>query len=197
MYIALKRKQAEAVVPLGGGHPARFPTGILPGGCPLSIMTSMIRAATADDADGVLAIYAPVVLETPISFELEVPTVDEIRRRIASAIAWFVCELDGRVAGYACATRWRERPAYRFTAEVTVYVHPSNHRRRIAEALYTRLFEELRAREFHTALAVITLPNPASVGFHERFGFTPVGVFHEVGFKFGTWWDTGWWQRRL
>jgi phosphinothricin acetyltransferase len=155
----------------------------------------MIRPATPDDAAGVLAIYAPIVRHTHISFELEVPTPEEIARRITSAIVWLVAIEDGTVAGYAYATRWRERPAYRFTVEVSVYVHEAHHRRGLAEALYTRLFEELR--DYHVAVAAIGLPNPASIAFHERLGFRPVGVFHEVGFKFGQWWGVGWWERRI
>ncbi|HEY0140886.1 MAG TPA: GNAT family N-acetyltransferase [Thermoanaerobaculia bacterium] len=157
----------------------------------------MIRTATAGDAAGVLAIYAPIILETHTSFELEVPPEEEIARRITSAIAYLVCDLDGRVAGYAYATRWRERPAYRFTAEVSVYVHEAYHRRGIANALYARLFEELRSRDYHRALAAIALPNANSIAFHERFGFTPVGVFREVGLKFDRWWDVGWWERAV
>ena len=157
----------------------------------------MIRNAAAGDAAGVVAIYAPIVRETHTSFELDVPPEDEMARRITSALAFLVCELDGGVAGYASATRWRERPAYRFTVEVSVYVHEAHHRRGLAGALYTRLFEDLRARGIHRALAGIALPNAASVAFHERFGFTPVGVFREVGWKFGRWWDVGWWERAV
>jgi L-amino acid N-acyltransferase YncA len=156
--------------------------------------------AREDDAPGILEIYAPIVRDTAISFELEVPNELEMRARIQKTLAWapwLVCEQDGRIAGYAYATRFRERAAYQWTVEVTVYVHALHRRRGVARSLYTRLFDELRAQGFVTAIAGIALPNAESVALHESCGFRPIGVFHCVGYKLGRWHDTGWWELAL
>lgn len=110
---------------------------------------------------------------------------------------WLAAEIDGAFAGFAKASRWREREAYQFTAEVGLYVQDAFHRRCVGKALYSELFDRLRARGFHTAVAGITMPNEASVRLHESLGFQRVGVFREVGRKFGKWHDTGWWQLML
>jgi phosphinothricin acetyltransferase len=155
-----------------------------------------IRPAAPADAEGFLAIYAPIVRDTAISFELEPPTADEFRARMTKAHLWLTAEEDG-ILGYAYAGIFRERPAYRFTAETTVYIHERARRRGVGRALYTELFRQLGERGFVTAVAGITLPNPSSVALHESIGFKPVGVFHKVGFKFGQWHDTGWWERAI
>jgi L-amino acid N-acyltransferase YncA len=147
-----------------------------------------------------LAIYAPLVRDTAISFELQPPTEAQMRERVGGVLErmpWLVCEEDGRVLGYACATPFRTRPAYQWTVEVTVYVHPAHSRRGIARALETALLAGLRLQGFRTALAVIALPNPASVALHEDLGFTPVGVFRAAGYKLGRWHDVGWWELAL
>lgn len=159
-----------------------------------------LRVAVAGDAEAIAAIYAPIVASTPISFEEIAPTVAEMRTRIEKTLAaypWLVAELDGTVAGYAYAGRWRERPAYRYSVEVTVYVRESAQRRGVGTALYGALFRILAAQGFHRALAGIALPNDASVALHERVGFTPVGVFREVGRKLGAWHDVAWYERAL
>jgi len=159
-----------------------------------------IRLAELSDAAGILAIYAPIVRETAISFELEPPTEEEMRRRIAKIVAckpWLVCTDGDGVAGYAYASTWRERPAYQWSAETTVYVHPDRRRHGVARGLYAALLAALRAQGFHTALAGIALPNPASAGFHQSFGFQPVGVYRAVGYKFNAWHDVAWSQLLL
>jgi L-amino acid N-acyltransferase YncA len=161
-----------------------------------------IRDADPDhDAAACLAIYAPYVRETPISFEEEVPALDEFRERIRATLAthaWLVHEDDdGRIAGYAYGGVHRTRAAYRWTTEVTVYVDRSRHRSGIGRELYLRLFERLRDLGFQLAVAGITLPNDASVGLHSAVGFQPVGVYTGVGFKLGHWHDVSWWQREL
>lgn len=159
-----------------------------------------LRLAQPADAPGILAIYAPIVRETAISFELEPPDEEEMRRRIAAVLdkrPWLVCADGATIAGYAYATSWRERAAYQWTVETTVYVHPDHHRRGVARGLYTALLAALRAQGFTTALAGIALPNPASVGFHESFGFQWVGVYRSVGYKLGAWHDVGWLQLML
>ena len=159
-----------------------------------------IRSATAADASAILAIYAPVVRDTIISFETEVPSVAEIAQRIDTTLAmhpYLVAEMDGAVAGYAYAGEHRARSAYRWSVDVTVYVAAPARRLGIARALYGRLLPMLAERQFHAAFAGIALPNPASVGLHEAMGFSPVGIYREVGFKFGRWHDVGWWQHLL
>jgi phosphinothricin acetyltransferase len=174
-------------------------------------MEALLRAATVDDAAGVHAIYAPVVRDTAISFELEPPTVDEIAGRIRTTLErwpWLVCEARGAAAGgggergpsilgYAYAGSHRTRAAYDWCVEAAIYVHPQARRAGVARALYTALFPILRAQGFVNVYAGITLPNPASVGVHEALGFRPLGVYHNIGFKLGRWHDVGWWELAL
>jgi L-amino acid N-acyltransferase YncA len=158
------------------------------------------RLARADDAAQVQAIYAPVVRDTAISFEIEPPGVAEVRRRIQDVLAvlpWLVREHDGQVLGYAYAARHRQRRAYQWSVEVAVYVAERARGGGVGRSLYLPLFELLAAQGLVSAYAGITLPNPASVGLHEALGFTPVGVYRDAGFKHGAWHDVGWWQRRL
>jgi len=160
----------------------------------------MIRLATPYDASGCQAIYAPIVRDETTSYEYEPPTVEEMRRRIETALPqypWLVDERDEGIAGYAYATSFRSRAGYRWTAEVSVYVHPAHRRGGVGRGLYLQLLDRLRAQGFRTALAGISLPNPASIRFHEEFGFVPVGVFHGVGYKMGQWLDSGWWELSL
>lgn len=158
----------------------------------------MIRTATADDADGIAAIYRPIVEETAISFELQPPSGPDFRRRIAATSdrgdPWLVLDIDGTIGGYAYGSIFRSRPAYGATRETTVYVATDHHGNGIGTALLTALLDELRTMEVHVAVAGITLPNEASVTLHERLGFVPAGVFHEVGFKLGRWHDLGFWE---
>jgi L-amino acid N-acyltransferase YncA len=163
-------------------------------------MTVDIRVARLDDAAGILAIYAPYCESSYVSFEIVAPTCEQIAERISrvsAAYPWLVAETDGRVAGYVYATRFRERAAYRWTAEVAVYIADGEQRRGLARALYTSLFSILRAQGYSKAVAGITLPNPASVGLHERMGFQYAGTFAGVGHKDGQWLDVGWWQLEL
>lgn len=163
-------------------------------------MPHAIRLATEDDADAIAAIYAPVVLETPVSFELVPPDADEMRRRMREILKvgpYLVREDEGRVVGYAYAGSFRARPAYRFTVETSIYVHADARGRGVGRSLYGVLLPCLVAQGFRRAIAGVTLPNAASVGLHESVGFRPVGVFHDVGFKFGTWHDVGFWEMQL
>jgi phosphinothricin acetyltransferase len=162
-------------------------------------MPPTIRLATPDDAEQVRAIYAPFC-STPISFELEPPSVEVMRGRLLKVLEqypWLLCE-DGReVLGYAYATQHRERAAYRWSVDTAVYVRQGRHRRGVGRALYTSLLSILPLQGYVNAYAGVTLPNPASVGLHEALGFQPVGVYRRVGFKCGTWHDVGWFQRLL
>ncbi|CAN5549752.1 GNAT family N-acetyltransferase [soil metagenome] len=159
-------------------------------------MPSSLRLAGPSDAGAVSEIYAPLVRETPVSFETVPPTPDEMAERIAKTLEthpWLVCEEAGEVRGYAYASPHRVRAAYVWSVDATVYVRPDARRSGMGRRLYVALFEILRHQGFLTAFAGITLPNPASVGLHEAMGFRPVGVYRNVGYKAGAWHDVGWW----
>lgn len=156
--------------------------------------------ATPQDADAVAEIYLPYVRDTAISFETVPPDADEMRSRITTTLAclpWLVVTDDECVKGFAYASPHRAREAYRWSADVSLYLDESIHRQGHGRRLYTVLFNVLVAQGYVNAYAGIALPNPASVGLHEALGFTPVGVFSGAGFKHETWWDVGWWHRRL
>jgi len=159
----------------------------------------VIRFATPDDAADIAAIYAPAVADRATSFELEPPDAAEMARRVARAVRtpWLVCEHDGRVVGYAYAGAHRERPAYQWSVEVSAYVHEDQQRRGVGRGLYVSLFAVLALQEFRSAYAGVTIPNPASIALHEAVGFTPLGVFHRVGYKQGRWHDVAWFERVL
>lgn len=159
-----------------------------------------IRTATVADAPAVLEIYRPFVESSAVSFELAVPSVEEIRKRIehyAADWAWLVAEQGGRCAGYAYASPLRDRQAYRWSAESSAYVHPDFYRKGIGQRLYRALFEALAAKGICNVYAGVALPNDASIEFHRALGFTRVGVFSKVGRKFSQWHDVSWWQRTL
>ncbi|WEF34565.1 arsinothricin resistance N-acetyltransferase ArsN1 family B [Pseudoduganella chitinolytica] len=161
----------------------------------------LIRDATALDAAAIAAIYNPYILDSTISFEEEAVTADDMATRMAAVqedgLPWLVLEREGAVAGYAYATKWRVRHAYRFSVETTVYLAPAHAGRGGGSALYTALLERLRAAGCHLAIGGIAQPNAASVALHERMGYRKVAHFGEVGFKFGRWIDVGYWERRL
>jgi L-amino acid N-acyltransferase YncA len=161
---------------------------------------TMIRLAGPGDAAQVAAIYAPHVTGASTSFEVAPPDAAEMAARIASTLAHMphlVLEIGGEVLGFAYASKHRERAAYQWSVDVSVYVHERARRRGVGRALYESLFALLRLQGFYAAHAGITLPNPASVGLHEALGFRPVGVYRSVGFKRGAWHDVGWWQLPL
>ena len=160
-------------------------------------MAAIIRLARESDAELLLAIYAPVVRDTAISFELEPPTEADFRGRIRNTLQhtpWLLVEEAGNVLGYAYAGRYRARAAYQWSVEVSVYVAAGRRRRGVARALYTSLFECLRLQGYYNAYAGIALPNPASIALHERLGFKAIGIYRSVGYKNGRWHDVGWWQ---
>ncbi|HMQ63974.1 MAG TPA: N-acetyltransferase family protein [Flavilitoribacter sp.] len=160
-----------------------------------------IRLAEEADTPQMLAIYSPFILHSNTSFELSVPSIDAFRERVKAVLAeapWLVCETpDGRVAGFAYAGKHRERPAYRWTRELSVYIHQNYRGQNIATALYTALIGLLRLQGYANTLIGITLPNDASVRFHEKMGFKPIGVYHNVGFKAGAFHDVGWWEMAI
>ncbi len=160
----------------------------------------MIRSATLEDAEAILAIYAPYILDTAVSFETEVPQLLEFRTRMAKILEkypWLVSVENGEIVGYAYASAFAERSAYQWSAIVSVYLSQTHTRKGLGKQLYTELLEELRVAGLFQAFGGITLPNEASVGLHESFGFKSVGVYSNVGYKFGTWHDVGWWQLQL
>jgi phosphinothricin acetyltransferase len=162
-------------------------------------MPLTIRLAIPEDAEQVQAIYAPYC-HTPISFEMEPPGVAEMRGRLAKVLGqypWLICDDGGEVLGYAYATRHRERAAYRWSVDTTIYVRQGRHRRGVGRALYTSLLAVLPLQGYVNAYAGVTLPYPASVGLHEAMGFQPVGVYRQVGFKCGAWHDVAWYERPL
>lgn len=160
-----------------------------------------IRDATDTDADACAAIYAPYVRDTAVSFESEPPGPVEMAERIAHARerhAWLVAVTDdGTVLGYAYGAPFKPREAYRWTCEVSVYLHPDARGRGTGRALYAALLQRLAERGMVVAVAVLTVPNEASVALHRALGFTEVGVFRGVGWKLGAWRDVAWYRRRL
>jgi L-amino acid N-acyltransferase YncA len=158
---------------------------------------AFLRAVRPEDASAISEIYNHYVLRTQITFEEASVAPEEMRRRIlqvTQTLPWLVCEEDGRLIGYSYATRWRERPAYRFTVEATVYLEPASVGKGRGSALLGALLTELRKREVHCVIGGIALPNEASVALFEKFGFRQVAHFKEVGYKFGRWIDVGNWE---
>jgi phosphinothricin acetyltransferase len=160
-----------------------------------------IRTATPADAEAITAIYAPIVERMSISFELAPPSVDEMGSRVEKTLQdlpWLVSEdAQGGVNGYVYASKHRERPAYRWSVDVTACVREDARGQGVAKRLYEALFKELVILGYFQAFAGIALPNGASVALHESVGFRPVGVYRKVGFKLGAWHDVGWWQNEL
>jgi phosphinothricin acetyltransferase len=174
------------------------------GDAPPADATVTVRPARPDDAAGVREVYAPFVRNSPVTFRTEVPSVEavaaEIREtRDADAYPWYVAAADAGngVVGYAYASRLRDRAAYRWTAETSVYVAPDAHRGGIGTRLYDRLLGTLRRQRYCSAYAAVATPNPESVAFHEACGFERVGTFPASGFKLGEWHDVVWYHRRL
>ena len=161
---------------------------------------AVIRTALPADLPALTAIYNHYIVHTPITFD--VTTYEPEQRR-----GWFddhgqegrhrllVAEENGAVAGYASTSRWRPKPAYDTTVESSVYVRADAVGRGIGRELYAALFDAMAKEDVHTIVAGVALPNAASIALHERFGFQQVGVFREVGRKFGSYWDVAWFQR--
>lgn len=157
----------------------------------------MIRHAIAADAGPIAEIYNHYIRETVITFEETPISESEMARRIADVGArhpWLVAEQDGAVVGWAYASEWKTRASYRFSVETTVYIAPTQQRRGLGTALYAPLIAELKVRGMHSAVGGIALPNAASVALHEKFGFTKIAHFKEVGRKFDRWVDVAYWQ---
>ena len=159
-----------------------------------------IRNAQVEDAANLVAIYAPYVEETAITFETQVPTVEDFETRIKKTMKKFpylVAIEEGQIVGQAYASTYYARAAYDWTVELSVYVQKEARGKGVGTLLYTALEEELTARGFKNFLACIALPNPASIALHEKRGYEQVAHFKKVGYKFGTWHDIVWLQKSL
>jgi phosphinothricin acetyltransferase len=158
----------------------------------------LIRDADSQrDAHACAVIYGPYVSGSAVSFEERPPTVEEMAGRIGAAYAWVLAEHEGVTLGYAYGSPHRERAAYRWAADVAVYIDSDHHRSGVGRALYTSLFERLRTAGLWTLCAGITQPNEASNGLHRTMGFVPVGTYRRIGWKAGAWHDVQWWQLDL
>ena len=160
----------------------------------------IIRLATPADAAGCLSIYRPYVESSHSTFEIDVPSVDAFAQRMARFLEthpWLVAVDDARIAGYAYAAPFKDRPAYQWTAEVSVYIAPDRSRRGAGRALYRSLLRCMHGQGYLNAVGLIALPNDASVALHESFGFERVALLPKPGFKAGRWHDVGWWWLAL
>ncbi|MBS1552641.1 MAG: N-acetyltransferase [Bacteroidetes bacterium] len=159
-----------------------------------------MRLINESDAQSVLDIYTPYVLNTIISFEYEVPALDEFIQRITTVTAdypWLVCLYGSKIIGYTYAGKYKSRTAYQWSPESTIYMSPEFHHRGIARILYETLFSLLRLQGYYNVYACIGLPNEESTGFHKAMGFQEIGIFRNVGYKLGNWHDTHWFQLKL
>lgn len=164
-------------------------------------MESKLRDAIPDDAAAIARIYNHYVASTIITFEEEAVSETNMHGRIADilqdGLPWIVAVVDGELVGYAYASRWRVRPAYRFSVESTVYLDPDSTSRGLGSTLYAALIDRLKQAGRHLVIGGIALPNDASVALHEKMGFNKVGHFSEVGRKFDRWLDVGYWELRI
>lgn len=158
-----------------------------------------MRPVTLQDAEAIRAIYSAYI-PTPITFEIEIPSVEEMRKRISeytNSYPWIVLEKNDVIVAYAYATHFKSRAAYRWSVESSVYVDEKHTGHGYGKTLYTELMKRLKEIGVHNVIGGITLPNTASTGLHESLGFKCVGKFPEVGFKNGKWWEVGYWQLTL
>lgn len=160
----------------------------------------MIRPVTTEDAAHIADIYNHYVLHSTITFEEQAVSVQEMQQRIAEVLAelpWLVWIEEQEVVGFAYASKWKGRCAYRYSVESTVYVAEGTTGKGIGSRLYAALIAELRQRELHVVMGGIALPNNMSMALHEKLGFEKVAHFREVGRKFNQWIDVGYWQLLL
>ncbi len=160
----------------------------------------VIRFAVVADAERLLEIYAPYVRNTAVSFEYSVPSKKEFEGRIKETLKkypYLVAELDGRIAGYAYASAFKEREAYNWSVETSIYIDSGLHGRGIGSSLYVALENCLKKQNVLNLNACIAYPNPDSIAFHEKHGYRTVGHFTKCGYKFGTWYDMIWMEKML
>ena len=157
----------------------------------------MIRSVEPGDASAICSIYNYYIHETTVTFEEAPVSINEMERRIreiSAAYPWFVYVDDNAVIGYAYLSRWKERSAYRFSAEITAYIKQGHEKKGIGTELYTRLLEAAQKAGIHAVIAGITLPNENSIALQEKFGFKKIAHLNEVGYKQGKWLDVGYWE---
>lgn len=164
-------------------------------------MDISIRSAKADDASSIAGIYNHYVSNTLATFETELVTTQDMVQRVSETLAfplpWLVAAVSGEIVGYAYASKWKGRCAYRFSVESSIYLAVSHTGKGIGLQLYTALIDEIRAASMHSAIGGIALPNEQSIQLHERLGFKKVAHFKQVGHKLGRWIDVGYWQLLL
>ncbi len=161
-------------------------------------MNHLIRLVTDFDSEAILSIYAPYITNTAISFEMDVPTISEFSNRIeniSKQYPYLVYLIDKQVIGYAYASRHRERAAYNYDVDTSIYVLPEYHGFGIANKLYDCLFEILKQLGYYNAYAGITVPNEKSENFHKKYGFIKIGTHHKTGYKFNRWHDVIWFEK--
>lgn len=152
----------------------------------------VIRYAVPEDASDILAIYEPYILNTAITFETEKISVETYRLRmqtIQQQYPWLVCELEGKIVGYAYCSKFKEKAAYDWDCECSIYIREDAHRQGIATTLYTKLFDVMKKLGYYNIYAFITYPHDSSIALHKKFGFAEIGLFKQTGFKMGKWWD--------
>ena len=155
-------------------------------------MNEIIRLANISDSNSILLIYSPYIENTAVSFEIETPAIEEFADRISKIsekFPYLVYCVNGNIIAYAYASKHAERAAYNYDVDLSIYVLPQYHGRHIATKLYSCLFEILKEQGFYNAYASYTEPNIKSKCFHEKFGFSTVGTYHKVGYKFDKWHD--------
>jgi L-amino acid N-acyltransferase YncA len=157
----------------------------------------LIRDAERDDAAACAVIYEPYVSDSVASFELTPPSAGDMAARITASYCWLVADAGGAPVGYAYAAPHHERAAYRWAADVAIYIAAAHHRAGVGRALYGELFDRLHTMGLWTLCAGITQPNTASNALHAAMGFRPVGTYHRIGWKAGAWHDVQWWQLEL
>lgn len=163
-------------------------------------MNCTIRLARKSDSEDILRIYAPYIRDTAISFETEVPTVDDFADRIegiCKQYPYLVYQADDKIVGYAYASKHRERDAYCYDVDVSIYVLPEFHGSGVADKLYNCLFKILKELGYYNAYAAYTVPNAKSMKFHSKFGFSLIGTHHKTGYKFGQWHDVTWLEKLI
>lgn len=157
----------------------------------------LIRSVEINDGGVIRDIYNFYIINTNISFEEKSVSISEMKERISKyskEYPWLVYEEDEQVLGYAYASKWKTRNAYKHTVEVSVYVKSNTRRKGIGTMLYKQLLDRLSNYDVHAVIGVIALPNEGSIKLHENLGFTKVAHFKEVGYKFNKWIDVGYWQ---
>ncbi len=160
----------------------------------------VLRLANEADCNSILEIYGPFIVNTIISFECEVPTVTDFGKRMAEIqkkYPWIICEEDTNIVGYAYASQFNKRAAYDWSIDFSIYIKSQYHGKKIGKALYFALFELVKLQGYYNAYAGIALPNEKSERFHQSFGFKPVGIYHNVGYKFDDWHDVKWFELKI